>query len=467
MTTSRMLINITRNMAAVDKFYQQLTTGKKIQFPSEGPIIASRALKFRANVAETESFLSNVKQGTSWMEITEKAMGNITEALTSIKELCAQGASDNFNIDNKQTFAEQIRGLLAQMETEVNVTYTGRYVFSGYRTDKPPTLTADQPGSDYSITQYLSSGDVEKARLWTRDEATLEVSVSETYRLKLPYTGVTDLTELRLLDAAGNPAGVIPLETLPTAKGDPRAYNPAGDKAYYIEDTGEIILGEDARNAVYANADGSIRLDYRKTGLKAGELNPEIYFDCADNVSGKTYRAANQDIYYEFGVNTRVPINTKAETALSAAAYGELRSMLAVVDGVVPSTEAELREYFAAQGYVGDGLTEKIKERQTAERQQFSGVLHDAFSNMLGIVEKRSSQVSKEYTRLGSGMNRLSLIQNRLEQDALSYESLMSENEDVDMLQATMDLNAANYVYQMALKAGGSISQTSLADFIR
>ena len=476
MTTNKMLLNITRNMNAVDNLYTQLTTGKKIQMPSDNPIIASRALKFRTNIAETNQYLSNVAQGISWMQITEQALSNTMESLISVKELCTEGASGNYNIDNKKTFADELQSLLAQLETEMNVTYAGRYVFSGYRTDKPPTILEDGQAVDYDITQSLTAANIEHAKVYTKQNPDAPV-VSEVNKLKLPYSASNNVTmnEIRIVGANGSTVAMTlngtttpQLISVPAAAGT-NAYNPGDDEVYYVQDTGEIILGKNAMAAVSANADGRIDLDYHITNLDKGDLNPEVYFDCHDNINNKTYTMTGQNIQYEFGVNTRVPINNMAKDSLTASLYGDLRALLNLVNGVQLTPENQLIDKYSnpPHSLQGDALTEAVQKQRAEEKQYFNGVLQNAFSNMLGIIEDHTSQASKEYTQLGSRMNRLEMIQNRLTQDRLSYETLKSENEDVDYLEATMNLNAANYVYQMALKAGGSIMQTSLADFIR
>ena len=74
--------------------------------------------------------------------------------------------------------------------------------------------------------------------------------------------------------------------------------------------------------------------------------------------------------------------------------------------------------------------------------------------------------ISKEQTDLGARMNRLDLISARLNQDEGSYMKLMSDNEDTDMMEAIMFKSNAEAVYQASLKAGASIIQMTLSNFI-
>jgi flagellin-like hook-associated protein FlgL len=47
-------MHINRNMRSLDRIIRQIETGKRIQRPSDGPIIASRALMFRTSLHENE-----------------------------------------------------------------------------------------------------------------------------------------------------------------------------------------------------------------------------------------------------------------------------------------------------------------------------------------------------------------------------------------------------------------------------
>lgn len=158
MMTNRLLTNVNRNMTSLDKYYNQMSTGKKIQMPSEDPITASRALKFRTIVSDTEQYSKNVKQATSWMEITESAFGNINSILANMREKCVYGATDGLESSDREKIITEYNDLLAQLEGELNVTYMGRYVFSGFKTDTP-YITTDANGKNVINTEILDGTD--------------------------------------------------------------------------------------------------------------------------------------------------------------------------------------------------------------------------------------------------------------------------------------------------------------------
>lgn len=139
--TNNMLINnmvgyIGNNLTRMNHYQSQLATGKRIQVPSDDPVVAARALKLRTDVAEIDQYKRNVKDAQSWLDMTEDALGKIGDVLQRTRELTVQGASGTNTMDDTQKINAEIKQLRTQMIQLGNSSYAGRYIFSGYKTDK-------------------------------------------------------------------------------------------------------------------------------------------------------------------------------------------------------------------------------------------------------------------------------------------------------------------------------------------
>ncbi|HEX3027931.1 MAG TPA: flagellar hook-associated protein FlgL [Clostridia bacterium] len=157
--TNNMLVNnminqIGTNLTRLDKYQNQMATGKKIQVPSDDPVVAARALKLRTDVAEVTQYQSNVKDAQSWLDITETTLGQIGDVIQRARELAVQATNGtNTSSDTQKTQAE-IQQLKTQIAHLANTTYAGRYIFSGYQTDKP---VMDSSGN-YAISVNNNEG---------------------------------------------------------------------------------------------------------------------------------------------------------------------------------------------------------------------------------------------------------------------------------------------------------------------
>ena len=468
MIMNRMQLNFNRNAQQVDKLYNQMSTGKRVMFPSDDPILAGRALKFRTNVNETEQYQRNVGQGLSWMEITEGAFKNVTNITGRIRDLLVQGASDENSFNDRKKIVTDIEQLVKQLGTEMNVSYTGRYVFSGYRTDQPPVIQKDDPDALFNITQVFSGKNIEKIDVLQSGNANGIDTFSYTADMdimKLAYSnGVHSGT--MTLELGG---GVIPFVSYPSLNDNGSGTTPptsvdlsafGTNEVYYIEDTGTFVLGSAIVEQM--RVDGlALEVKYDKTGLEKGDLNPLVYFECIDKNTGKEYNMDHQDVEYEFGVSTRININSLAKNVYTDKMYADLvdfcnmfMSMpISTLDGIMASNP---------------GMSEEqAKEILHTEEDQLRRMSQQRFNSLLGLLDAHSANVMREQTDLGSRMSRLELIEGRLEEDRINYKKLLSDSEDVDYTEAAMEMRLAETVYQAALQVGAKIMQMSLADYIR
>jgi flagellar hook-associated protein 3 FlgL len=77
------------------------------------------------------------------------------------------------------------------------------------------------------------------------------------------------------------------------------------------------------------------------------------------------------------------------------------------------------------------------------------------------------NQVLEVRARNGATTNRLEAADSRIQDINLSVQQQLSDTEDADMAQTLIDFNSQSAAYQSALRAGASIVQTSLMDFLK
>jgi flagellar hook-associated protein 3 FlgL len=138
--TNNMLINnmikyIGNNLTRMDKLQAQLATGKKIQVPSDDPVVAARALKLRTDVAELQQYQRNLKDAQSWLEMTESALSDINDILQRVREIIV-GSDGIESPEDLQATKNELIQLRTQLINIGNSAYAGRYIFTGFKTDR-------------------------------------------------------------------------------------------------------------------------------------------------------------------------------------------------------------------------------------------------------------------------------------------------------------------------------------------
>ena len=92
--TNNMMINntsanINGNKINVNALNLQMSSQKKIQRPSENPIIAIRSLRLRSTLSQIDQYYEkNIPDAEAWLEARETAIKNMNKILTYVKTEC-------------------------------------------------------------------------------------------------------------------------------------------------------------------------------------------------------------------------------------------------------------------------------------------------------------------------------------------------------------------------------------------
>ena len=493
MMTNNSLNNINKNKNKLSKLDQQYSTGKKIQKPSDDPIIAVRALKLRTTVSEIDQYYNkNIPDGLSWMEETEGALTNINELLTLIHESFDQGANGTYERGDLEGIVKELKEMKGQIYQEGNTNYAGRYVFSGYKTNTSLIFNEDSMTTKYNITENFSGSAIETVRtvknspplpddlgsisIGDYSQAPEEV---ESYRIRLSYGDLDNADDIEpritYVDSDGNEVTITP--NVISATDSDVAYSPEADTVNFIPETGELILSKEVYHKMRLQKDGDISVTYDKTRFDKGDLRPEHYFDCttydtlADPVdTGTTYTVEDQKIQYEITFSQKLAINTQGKDAIShgiGRVIDELESAiqdLSLTEKKIEEVDKLIKnpETTEEQKKALDQLKEQLETEKTLREH----IISKKFGSGLTEIKKYQDQVSMAVADAGSRYVRLELTDSRLDSQLVDTKELMSNNEDADLAEVIINYTAADAIYNASLNAASKIVKNTLLDFI-
>ena len=149
------LSNINTNKVNEDRLSTQMSTEKKINRPSDDPVVAIRALRLRSSVTEvTQYYSKNIPDAESWLNVTQDALNNLTQILTNLISQCNKGANNYLESEDRAIILEQMKSLADEIYSTGDADYAGRYVFTGYRTDTTLRYT-EESNQFFDITEQL------------------------------------------------------------------------------------------------------------------------------------------------------------------------------------------------------------------------------------------------------------------------------------------------------------------------
>ena len=335
MITANTKSNINGNKVLVDKYNTQMTTQKKINRPSEDPVVAIRSLRMQTSLSHITQYLdNNISDANAWLDVTETALTNMKKILTDIRTQCVNGSTDTLTADDRRTILKQLQAMSDQVYSEGNADYAGRTVFTGYRTSSQLTFKTDEKDTTYNIDQKFTYQDLQEHRYYfgetdvpadAKTACTTEIGTHTYSRLRLAYDGVDSFdkfsytaggntTEMELVSAAdvANGAGSDGKIIVYDNEEQWRAatVNANGDDALtldeaaviFLKETGELVLGKNIAHTM-AQTKAEFSMSYTKTGFDEGEARPEYYYDCKmktpDMNEAVSYTKENQQILFE------------------------------------------------------------------------------------------------------------------------------------------------------------------------
>lgn len=516
MITRNTKSNINLNKTYVDKYNNQMTSQKKIAKASENPVIAIRSLRLSTSMSHLEQYKCNIDDATSWLDVTQTALKNMKDLLTDVRTQCVNGSTDTLNADDRKTILTNLQQLADQVYSEGNSDYTGRTIFTGYRTTSNLTFDEDESNTKYQIVQKFSYEDITEHRYSTGNvkipadvtDATADCNenIDATYakRLRFAYDKTTSVDNLTytVTDANGNPttnaltsymysatdnngntsmvtASVVEyqneddwLAACQAAGYDKKtvAYN----QMVYIKDKGELILNDDMAKSLVSDK-ASVEVTYTKTGFEQGELRPEYYYDCIDQtdaINPISYTKENQEIAYEISNATSLVVNTQASEVFDMNILRDINEMINIVQSSINAHAKvdEIKEMMAQSKYVGDEkLTAKLQTYLDAAQKEADYAddnIQKTYEQYITNFDNYMTRVNIGIANVGSTQVRLTMTQTRVENQTTTVTELKSSNEDRDISDIIIDYYASYYAYQASLTAAGKLNERTLLDYI-
>ncbi|MEO9255644.1 MAG: flagellar hook-associated protein FlgL [Tepidiformaceae bacterium] len=124
---------------------QQLSTGRKIDKPSDDPEGSSISMGYRRDITFETQMRRNIDGGVAFMNATESALSSATDVIHRTRELAVQGANGTNSQSGRDAMATEIDQLIQQMVQIGNSNFNGAYIFSGTKTDQPAFATTGTP----------------------------------------------------------------------------------------------------------------------------------------------------------------------------------------------------------------------------------------------------------------------------------------------------------------------------------
>jgi flagellin-like hook-associated protein FlgL len=148
MLTAQVIGNLGRNLARFATLEEQLSSGRRINRPSDDPAGTARVLEYRVQQQALDQYQKDVRFGTGWLASTDSALSTINNLLVEAFDMVVHLSDDTYSDDQRTSLAGRASAIIDQVLEAANTQDGNRYIFSGTMTDRA-TLRASSTGVSY------------------------------------------------------------------------------------------------------------------------------------------------------------------------------------------------------------------------------------------------------------------------------------------------------------------------------
>lgn len=150
MMHNQMIRNLNRNFDRMTGLQEQLSTGRKINKPSDDPVGITYALRYRSELSMNDQYQRNITEATSSVSHVDTVLDQINDLIKRVKELAVRGVSDSNPAEARYAIGQELEGIYQQLVSLSNDQVNGKFIFNGQMTTTSPydAATAGTVDSD-------------------------------------------------------------------------------------------------------------------------------------------------------------------------------------------------------------------------------------------------------------------------------------------------------------------------------
>lgn len=137
MLSNNMLRNLSASYNRLGKLQEQIETGKKVNRPSDDPVVVMKGMGYRMQVDKVHQYQRNLGEVNVWLDNSDEALDKVGLALRRAYELAESGATDTMTPEDREVLQAELAQLREQVRDLANTQVGDKYLFNGTKTSEP------------------------------------------------------------------------------------------------------------------------------------------------------------------------------------------------------------------------------------------------------------------------------------------------------------------------------------------
>jgi flagellar hook-associated protein 3 FlgL len=390
--------------ANLNNTQQQISTGKKVNKPSDDPVAAARILKLDQELRKVETYERNANLADNRLKQEESALSSAVDIIQRVRELTVQAGSGTLSANDRQSISAELKERLGQL---ANITNTrdasGEYIFSGFQ-GQTPAFAKDSAGD------WKYQGDEGQRVLEIDDGVTVPIS-DHGKGVFVDVPKAVSVTATSGTAPDGGAVGFISGLDLVAPKDLRDAFSP------WVPDDLTISVGAGETLTITGQAQDGSTLNLLPT-----PPSPTV---------GEEFQVAGLKLTVN---NAQVGDSYKLGISDKQSVFGSIENLI-------------------------DGL-EGIEKGSPQGDAEYDALIAESLINL----DNAQESITLKQTELGGRMNAVESTQAFLEDSSVYTREIRSELQDVDYAEAISNLSFQSFVLQAAQQSFAQVSQLSLFD---
>ena len=205
LVVDRTLNNLNAQFRRVLALQDQLSSGQRVNRPSDDPLDARRAINLRTLITQNEQYLGNITDASPQLVETAATLRRSVDALQRARQLAISGANETLNQDQRNSIALEVDQLLENIADAANHQTNGKYIYGGTRTLSAPfefTRVGDE------ITAVTYAGNNERSQVEIANGVRVSVNITGSQAFQNGTDVFQTLIDLREDLRAGDTAAI-------------------------------------------------------------------------------------------------------------------------------------------------------------------------------------------------------------------------------------------------------------------
>jgi flagellar hook-associated protein 3 FlgL len=144
--------------ASEQQLSSELSGGVRVTSLSQDPVGSGENVLLLNQIQKDDSFTTSSSLVTGQLQVADSALGSVVTQLTSAISLATSANNGTMNSSNVKSIANQISGILDEVQSLANTSYQGQYIFAGGKTSSAPFTTSTSTSP--AVTSYVGDEDV-------------------------------------------------------------------------------------------------------------------------------------------------------------------------------------------------------------------------------------------------------------------------------------------------------------------